>query len=79
MAIKGIVYDLSKGNSKGYFLNLKQKLVFFLFKNKIEFYGPGGSYHSFAGRDSTRAVAKWSMNEEDFKDDIVSFNINSFI
>ncbi|XP_021739255.1 probable steroid-binding protein 3 [Chenopodium quinoa] len=44
MAIKGNIYDVSKGRI---------------------FYGPGGSYAMFAGRDATRALALMSFDPQD--------------
>ena len=42
---------------------------FFLFC--VEVYGPGGSYNAFAGKDASRAIAKWSMSEGDLNDNLV--------
>ena len=53
MAIKGLVYDVTKGR---------------------EFYGKKGSYNVFAGKDCTRAVAKWSKDPEDMIPSLVCFN-----
>ncbi|XP_021735868.1 probable steroid-binding protein 3 [Chenopodium quinoa] len=49
MAIKGNIYDVSKGRI---------------------FYGPGGSYAMFAGRDATRALALMSFDPQDLTGDI---------
>lgn len=33
-------------------------------------YGRGGSYNAFSGKDASRAIAKWSMSEEDLNDNL---------
>jgi membrane-associated progesterone receptor component len=33
----------------------------------VTFYGPGGPYHKFAGRNASRALAKMSLDDEDLK------------
>ncbi|CAL8297738.1 unnamed protein product [Arctogadus glacialis] len=48
MAIKGVVFDVTKG--KG-------------------FYGKGAAYNALVGRDSTRAVAKMSLDPADLTPD----------
>ncbi|KAI8478832.1 hypothetical protein Bbelb_434300 [Branchiostoma belcheri] len=35
-----------------------------------DFYGKGGGYNALAGKDCTRAVAKWSLEPEDLNSDI---------
>ncbi|EGD74944.1 SP2 protein [Salpingoeca rosetta] len=37
------------------------------------FYGPGASYNALVGKDSTRAVGLWSLDEKDLTDDISDF------
>ncbi|KAJ1964622.1 Dihydrodipicolinate synthase [Dipsacomyces acuminosporus] len=47
MAVKGTVYDVSKGRS---------------------FYGPGGPYANFAGRDASRGLALGSFDKSTLTD-----------
>ncbi|CAJ1074582.1 neudesin [Xyrichtys novacula] len=49
MAVKGVVFDVSKGK---------------------EFYGKDAPYNALVGRDSTRAVAKMSLDPADLTSDI---------
>ncbi|XP_061890486.1 neudesin [Entelurus aequoreus] len=48
MAVKGVVFDVTKGK---------------------EFYGKNAAYNALAGKDSTRAVAKMSLDPEDLTSD----------
>lgn len=48
MAVKGVVFDVSKGK---------------------EFYGKDAPYNALVGKDSTRAVAKMSLNPADLTSD----------
>ncbi|XP_029316388.1 neudesin isoform X1 [Cottoperca gobio] len=48
MAVKGVVFDVTKGK---------------------EFYGKGAAYNALVGKDSTRAVAKMSLDPEDLTSD----------
>ena len=36
-----------------------------------DFYGKGAGYNALAGRDCTRAVALWSLDEDDMISDVV--------
>ncbi|KAK7904541.1 hypothetical protein WMY93_017148 [Mugilogobius chulae] len=48
MAVKGVVFDVTKGK---------------------EFYGKDASYNALVGKDSTRAVAKMSLDPDDLTSD----------
>ncbi|XP_075963612.1 neudesin [Anarhichas minor] len=48
MAVKGVVFDVTKGK---------------------EFYGKGAAYNALVGKDSTRAVAKMSLDPADLTSD----------
>ncbi len=50
-------------------------VVFLLFP---EFYGKGAPYNALVGKDSTRAVAKMSLEPADLTYDTVSWDFNKF-
>lgn len=52
-----------KQDNDGPILLAADGLVFNVYKGR-NFYGPGGEYHMFAGRDATRLLAKTSTEEE---------------
>ncbi|XP_034015296.1 neudesin [Thalassophryne amazonica] len=53
MAIKGVVFDVTKGK---------------------EFYGKNAPYNALVGKDSTRAVAKMSLNPADLTSDTMGLS-----
>lgn len=55
-------YDGSK-DEEGPILFAADGLVFNVWKGR-NFYGPGGEYHIFAGRDATRLLARTMVEEE---------------
>lgn len=57
-----VKYDGTK-NPDGPILMAADGLVFNVYKGR-NFYGPGGEYHLFAGRDATRFLAKTIVEEE---------------
>lgn len=57
------VNDENVLNYKGPILLAADGLVFNVWKGR-NFYGPGGEYHLFAGRDATRLLAKTIVREE---------------
>ena len=78
LAIKGLVYDVSAS------AGMKRMRLIFLLNEKIlrtkkrqpsqnciDFYGKRGAYNIFAGKDCTRAIAKWSKNKEDMTANLV--------
>jgi membrane-associated progesterone receptor component len=59
-------YDGSR-DEDGPILLAADGLVFNVYKGR-NFYGPGGEYHLFAGRDATRLLAKTIVEEESPKE-----------
>ena len=56
-------YDGTQDDEQGPILLAADGLVFNVYKGR-NFYGPGGEYHLFAGRDATRFLAKTIVEEE---------------
>lgn len=49
--------------TKGIYVAIKGKV--YDVSSRADFYGPGGSYHVFAGRDASRALALGSLEQAD--------------
>ena len=56
-------YDGTAEDEQGPILLAADGLVFNVYKGR-NFYGPGGEYHLFAGRDATRFLARTIVEEE---------------
>ncbi|XP_062023529.1 probable steroid-binding protein 3 [Rosa rugosa] len=54
--------------SKPIYVAVKSRI--FDVTNGKSFYGPGGPYAMFAGKDASRALAKMTKNEEDITADL---------
>lgn len=73
MAIKGQVYDVSKSRFKNLYQTFIQTFPWFPSKIVLScriFYGPGGNYSLFAGKDATRALALMSFDPKDLTSNI---------
>ncbi|KAJ8309127.1 hypothetical protein KUTeg_014001 [Tegillarca granosa] len=60
-------YDGSKPN-KPIYMGVRG-VVFDVTKGK-DFYGPGAAYSALAGKDASRAIALWSLEEKDMHHDL---------
>ncbi|KAF5206000.1 Membrane steroid-binding protein [Thalictrum thalictroides] len=69
--------ELTKEQLKQFDGSDSSKPIYVAIKGRIfdvstgkSFYGPGGSYYMFAGKDASRALGKMSKNEEDVTDSL---------
>jgi membrane-associated progesterone receptor component len=67
-------FDGTDEDEDGPMLFAADGLVFNVWKGR-NFYGPGGEYHIFAGRDATRLLAKTILEEEEPEALLLPLNI----
>jgi len=58
------------GENPGLPIYVSVKGIVFDVSDSRKVYGPGGNYNVFTGKDASRAIAKWSMSEEDLNDNL---------
>jgi membrane-associated progesterone receptor component len=63
----GSATDLPEGYASGPIYIGADDKVFDMSFGGVSFYGPGGPYHKFAGRDASRALALMSLDEKDLE------------
>ncbi|KAL2305985.1 hypothetical protein Nmel_003884 [Mimus melanotis] len=68
LAVKGVVFDVTSGKDRQ--ASTVQIITgFYYFFNLTEFYGKGAPYNALVGKDSTRGVAKMSLDPADLTHD----------
>lgn len=68
----GSATDLPEGYASAPIYIGADDKVFDMSFGGVTFYGPGGPYHKFAGRDASRALALMSLDEKDLENPTVA-------